>query len=326
MTDPEELRRLVNGYQATQAIHVAVTLGIPDLLAEGARGSDELAGATESHAPTLYRLLRALASIGVLDEHGERRFALTPLGGGLRSDAEPSIAAWARFVGRPYHWEAWGHLLHSVRTGETAFEHLHGESVWEYRATRPGESELFDRAMTALTRVGNQALVEAYDFGRFGVVVDVGGGRGALLAAILDANPRVRGVLFDQPHVVAGAEVGERCDVVAGSFFDAVPEGGDAYMLKSIIHDWEDAEAVAILRVCRRAMRPGTALLVIERELGGPNELPQAKFSDLNMLVAPGGRERSEEEYAALFAAGGFELVDVSRAGSAMCVFEGAAV
>jgi hypothetical protein len=325
VADLDELRRLVNGYQVTQAIHVAVTLGIPDLLADGARGSDELAAATESHAPTLYRLLRALASVGVLHEHDERRFTLTPLGQGFRSDAEPSLAAWTRFVGRPYHWGAWGHLLHGVRTGENPFQHLHGESIWEYRATRPEESVIFDDAMTALTRLSNEALVEAYDFGRFGVVVDVGGGHGALLAAILDANPRVRGVLFDQPHVVAGAEVGERCDVVAGSFFDAVPEGGDAYMLKSIIHDWEDAEAVAILRVCRRAMRPGSALLVIERELGDPNELPQAKFSDLNMLVAPGGRERSEEEYAALFAAAGFELVDVMPAGSGMCVFEGVA-
>jgi O-methyltransferase/methyltransferase family protein len=321
----DELRRLVNGYQVTQAIHVAVTVGIPDLLAHGARGSDELAAATESHAPTLYRLLRALASVGILHEDDERRFTLTPLGQGFRSDAEPSLAAWTRFVGRPYHWASWGHLLHGVCTGENAFEHLHGESVWEYRAKHPEESIIFDAAMTALTRLSNEALVHAYDFGRFGVVVDVGGGHGALLAAILDANPRVRGVLFDQPHVVAGAEVGERCDVVAGSFFDAVPEGCDAYMLKSIIHDWEDAEAVAILRVCRRAMRPGATLLVIERELGGPNELPQAKFSDLNMLVATGGRERSKEEYAALFAAAGFDLAGVTPAGSGMSVIEGVA-
>jgi O-methyltransferase/methyltransferase family protein len=324
MSDSEELRRLVNGYQVTQAIHVAVTLGIPDLLAGGARGGDDLAGETESHAPTLYRLLRALASVGVLHEDDQRRFTLTSLGEGLRSDAEPSLAAWARFVGRRYHWEAWGHLLHSVRTGENAFWDLHGESVWEYRATRPEESEIFDAAMTALTRVGNQALVAAYDFGRFGVVVDVGGGRGALLGAILDAYPQVRGVLFDQPHVVAGVDVGVRCEVVPGSFFDAVPEGGDAYVLKSIIHDWDDEEAVRILRVCRRVARPGSALLVIERELGGPNELPQAKFSDLNMLVVPGGRERSQEEYGALFAASGFELVHVTPAGG-MMVFEGTA-
>jgi hypothetical protein len=316
-----ELRQLINGYQVSQAIYVAATLGIADLLADGARLSDELAVSTDTHAPSLYRLLRALAGIGLLHEGEDRRFSLTPLGEPLRSDAPQPLGGWAAFIGREHHWNAWGHLLHSVRTGENAMRHVLGESVWDYRAARPEEAELFDRAMTDLTRTSNRALV-AYDFGRFRVVVDVGGGRGALLTAILDANPDVRGVLFDQPHVVAGVDLGERCEIVAGSFFDAVPSGGDAYVLKAIVHDWEDEEALQILRVCRAAMSDDATLLVIEVELGAPNE-PEGKLSDLNMLVGPGGRERTRKEYAELFAAAGFELASVTSTGGTHSVFEG---
>jgi O-methyltransferase/methyltransferase family protein len=318
----DEMRRLVSGYQVSQALHVFATLGIPDHLVGGARSSDELASLTDTHAPSLYRLLRALAAIGVLREEEERRFSLTLLGEALRSDTPETIAGWAAFIGRPYHWNAWAHLLHSIRTGENAMRHVLGQGPWEYRAEHPEESEIFDRAMTDLTRASHRALLEAYDFGRFGIVVDVGGGRGALLRAILDAHPEVRGVLFDQPHVVSSADVGERCEVVAGSFFEAVPEGGDAYVLKAIVHDWEDAEALAILRVCRTAMSEQSTLLVVEVELGAPNE-PDGKFSDLNMLVGPGGRERTRGEYAALFAAAGFELTGVTRTSGTHSLFEG---
>jgi O-methyltransferase domain/Dimerisation domain len=324
------LRRLVNGYQATQAIHVAAVLGIADLLAGGPRASDELAAATDAHPGSLYRLLRALAGIGVLHEEEGRRFALTPLGECLRSDADEPVGGWAAFVGRHENWEAWGSLLHSVRTGENAFRHVHGTDVWDYRAQRPEESTVFDRAMTDLTRRSNRALLDAYDFGRFATVVDVGGGRGALLAALLARHPAMQGILFDQAHVVAGAAellkaagVEDRCSVVAGSFFDEVPGGGDAYVLKAIVHDWEDDEAAAILRRCRSALPPHGVLLVVEQDLGGPNERAEAKLGDLNMLVAPGGRERSRDEYAALFAVGGFELVGVTPSESGLQVIEG---
>ena len=255
------LRRLVNGYQAAQAIHVAASLGIADLLADGAKTSDELAAATETHAGALYRLLRALAGLGVFHEGDDRRFSLTPLGDGLRTDAPESLAGWAAFMGRPYYWQAWGALGESVRTGENAFRLLHGTDVWEYRSRHPEESEIFDRAMMALTGGANRALLEAYEFGRFEKLVDVGGGNGTLLAAILAANPGLRGVLFDQPHVVSHAEevlqrvgVADRCEIVGGSFFDAVPAGGDAYLLKWIVHDWEDDPAREILLNCRRTM------------------------------------------------------------------------
>ena len=173
------------------------------------------------------------------------------------------LKGWADFVGRPYHWSAWADLRHSIETGESAFQHVHGADPWEYRARDHEESEIFDRAMTDLTRASARALLDSYDFGRFGVVVDVAGGRGALIAALLGEYPSLRGVLFDQPHVVAGAAeilaaagVADRCEVVGGDFFDAVPPGGDAYVLKSIIHDWEDEEATSILRTAGRRCRP----------------------------------------------------------------------
>jgi hypothetical protein len=213
------------------------------------------------------------------------------------------VAGWAAFVGRPYYWGAWAQLLHSVRTGENAFRSLHGTDVWAYRREHPEEAQIFDHAMTSLTGRLNAAVVEAHDFGRYGTVVDVGGSRGALLAGILQRNPAVRGILFDQPEVVAGAVAHDRMEVVGGSFFDAVPAGGDAYVLKSVIHDWEDAEAVAILRACRAAGAP--VVLLVERDLAAD---PLAPFSDLNMLVGPGGRERTLDEYGALLRAAGFAL------------------
>jgi hypothetical protein len=313
------LRRLGNGYQVSQAIHVMAELGIADLLADGPRASDELASATEADSDALYRLLRALASVGVLREDEERRFSLTPIGEGLRSDAPDSLHGWALYVGRPYYWQAWSSLEHSVRTGENAFRHLYGTDVWDYRAKHPEESAVFDGAMSALTRWSNETLLAAFDFGRFGTIVDVGGGRGTFLAALLDAYPALHGVLFDQEHVVAGVDLGERGRVVGGSFFDGVPSDGDAYVLKAIVHDWEDAEATTILRNCRKH---DATVLVIERVIGSPNEDPMTKFSDLNMLVAPGGRERTVDEFRELFAGAGLQLEGVTPTATYLGVLE----
>jgi hypothetical protein len=325
------LRRLITGFQVSQAIHVAATLGIADHLADGPRSSDELAQATESHPRSLYRLLRALAAIGLLHEDEERRFSLTPLGELLRRDVPESLAGSAAYVGRPYYWQAWANLLYSVRTGENAFRHVHGVDVWAYRAEHPEESEIFDRAMESLTRGAGAALIEAYDFGRFATVVDVGGGNGTLLAQVLAAHPALQGLLFDQPHVVAGAEcvlqeagVSDRCRVVASSFFDAVPEGCDAYLLKHIVHDWGDRQATAILQAVRRAVPSEGALLVLERVVGPPNKDLAAKLGDLNMLVMPGGKERTLDEYAALFAGAGFRLVGAMPTAAGVSVIEAA--
>ena len=291
-----ELRRLVNSYQLSQAIHVVAVLGIADLLAGGPRSSDELAQATETDPRALYRLLRALAAFGLFHEDEHRRFSLTELGDPLRSDAPESVAGWAAFVGRRNIRDAWSSLEESIRSGENAFRLAHGMSVWEYRAQHREESEAFDRAMGSSTQVVTRSLIDAYDFGRFQTIVDVGGGNGSLLRTMLDVYPALSGVLFDQPHVVEGVDLGERARVVAGSFFEAVPEGGDAYLLKWIIHDWEDEEAVAILRTVRE--RGGT-LLLIERIVEPPNEGAETKLGDLNMLVGPGGQERTLEEFAA---------------------------
>jgi O-methyltransferase domain/Dimerisation domain len=325
MTEPPSttLARLINGYQASQALHAAAVLGIGDALADGPRGVDDLAGAVEADPDALYRLLRALAALGVLDEGEDRTFALTEVGAGLRSDVPDSMVAWAAFIGRPYYWEAWSRLVHSVRTGENAFRMVHGVDPWGYRLQEPAEGAIFDRAMAATSRRGTGALVAAYDFGRFGTLVDVGGGNGGLIRALLERHPASRGVLFDQPHVVAGATPADRLEIVGGSFFERVPPGGDAYLLKWILHDWEDRQAATILRVVRAAMGAGAVVLVIERELAGPNEGAEGKLSDLNMLVAPGGRERSRDEYAALFEDAGLELTGVTPTSGELRVFEG---
>src|SRR3954449_3665594 len=232
-----ELNRLIGGYQAVQALHVAAVLDIAGLLSDGPRTSEELAESADAHADSLFRVLRALATIGIVEEQPGRRFAITELGAGLRDDA---VRTRLLFVGRPHHWNTWSELLHSVRTGENAFESIHGQTVWEYRSEHREESEAFDAWMTAQTHSVDGEIVSGYDFGRFAHVVDVGGGHGAFLATILAASPRTRGTLFDQEHVVARAPALERCDVVGGSFFEGVPPGADAYVLKSVIHDWRD--------------------------------------------------------------------------------------
>jgi len=320
LSSAAELRRLVNSYQLSQAIHVAAALGIADLVADGPRSSDELAAATDTNPRALYRLLRALAAFGLFHEDDDRRFSLTELGDPLRSDAPESVAGWAAFVGRRNIRDAWSALEESIRTGENAFELEHGVSVWEYRGQHLEESEIFDRAMASSSQVVIRSLVEAYDFGQFETIVDVGGGNGTLLAALLAEYAGLKGVLFDQAHVVENVDLGERGRVVAGSFFESVPEGGDAYLLKWIIHDWEDEEAVAILRTVRQN---GGALLLVEKIVDPPNEGADAKLSDLNMLVGPGGQERTLDEFRSLFEAAGYVLVGNTPSASGQHVIEG---
>ncbi|RWK40016.1 methyltransferase [Mesorhizobium sp.] len=328
-TAAAELQKLVNGFQVSQAICVAATLGIADHLKDGKRTSGELAALTNTNSQALYRLLRALASVGVFHEAEDRFFSLTPVGSALRSDVQHSVAPWAILAGRPYFRQAWSDLLHSVSTGENAFRHAHGKGVWEYRAEHPEESVIFDRAMTAMSRGVAAAVLAAYDFRRFSVVMDVAGGQGALLAEILRRNPGQRGILFDQPQVVAkagpvfdAAGVADRCDIVAGDFFVSVPEGADAIVLKWILHDWDDDTNIRILKTCRRAMRPEGKLLVLESILAPPNEGAGAKFGDLNMLVMPGGQERTAEEFRSLLAASDFQVVNIVEAGPRISVIE----
>lgn len=324
------LRKLVNGFQVSQAIHVAATLGIADLLIAGPVSSDDLASATDANPDALYRLLRALAAVGVFHEDAHRRFSLTALGACLRSDAPEPVAGWAVFIGQPSYQQAWGDLLNSVKTGANAFRHVHGVDPWTYRMQNPDTSVVFDRAMTDNARRTAVEVVGAYDFGRFACIADIGGGRGAFLAAILKNYPQCRGILFDQPHVVSGARaaldaasVADRCEVIGGDFFAEVP-AADAYVLMAILHDWEDAQCIDILTVCRKAA-PQAVILVVEHEMGTQNTSPESKFSDLNMLVGPGGRERTEAEYTALFNAAGYRLTSVTPTSIGIGIFEGVA-
>jgi hypothetical protein len=329
MDATRELRRLVYGYQVSQALHAAAMLGVSDLLADGPRRVSDLATSTGADERSLLRLLRALATVDFYRRTEDGRFANTDLGNALRTDAARPIAAWAQFMGSDYYWAAWGHLLHSVRTGENAFAALYGMSVWEYRRAHPEQQVVFDAAMTAMSAGVADAVVDAYDFSRVGTVVDVGGGRGMLLSAILRACPSTRGVLFDQPDVVRAADevllaagVADRCSTVGGSFFSSVPAGGDAYLLKSVIHDWPDDESVTILRNCRNVMADTSVLLLVEQVLDVAPDPTRTAFSDLNMLVMPGGQERTADEYAMLLSAASFQLSAVVPTASDVFVLE----
>jgi len=319
---------MITAYMTSQVIYVAARLGIAELLQDGARSGDELARATGTHAPSLRRLLRGLAAVGVVDEIEPGRFELTSFGALLRPGVPGSVRNLALlFVDEPV-WRAWGSLLHSVRTGETAFDHVFGMGTFDYFARHPEAAAIFNEAMTEGTRWAAPAVIAAYDFSRFQTIVDIGGGNGTLLAAILAANPGLRGTVFDLAMGVAGARshleaagVADRRQVVEGDFFvQPLPSGADAYLLKSVIHDWDDERSIAILENCRRAMPAHGKLLLVEPVLPASVERSEAHqrmvMSDLNMLAVAGGRERTEDEFGALLKSAGFRLTAVVPAGA----------
>lgn len=309
-----QVRRILTGVRLSQAVAVAATLGIPDALAEVPRTADDVAAAVGGEQATTYRLLRTLAAGGILHESDDRTFALTDLGVALRSDVTGSVRDQAILFGKPYVLASWGNLEHSIRTGENAFTALHGEDVWTWRARTPAEESAFNRAMASMSATVGPALAAMDVFEGASTVADIGGGSGTLLAAVLAAHPRLRGILFDQPNVVAeappilaAAGVEDRAELVGGSFFESVP-AADVYLVKAILHDWPDEECAQILRTIRAAAGQTSRLVVIERVLGGPNEDLAGKLMDLHMLVMPGGLERTLDEWRALFAISGFEL------------------
>lgn len=311
------LIQMMTGYWVSQAIYVAAKLGVADLLAEGALSFEELATKTKTDASSLRRVLRALASIGIFTEPSSGMFALTPLASLLRTGTPDSMRALAIMYAEE-QYRAWGDVLHSVRTGETAFEHQFGTSYFGYLAQHPESDRVFNEAMTGWTMQLVGAVVDTYDFSQFQTVVDVGGSYGTLLAAILQSNPTMRGILFDQPHVAAAAQgqleiagVAERCTTAGGDFFTELPSGGDAYILAQILHDWDDERSVAILQQCRRAISEHGKLLVIELVLPSGEEPFLGKWLDLHMLVLLGARERTATEYEALFQKAGFALAGV---------------
>jgi O-methyltransferase domain len=307
----------------TQALRVVAELGIADLLAHGARSVDELAAASGAHAPSLYRFMRALASCGVFAEtKDERVFELTPMAELLRADVEGSLRDVAIFMGADWHWQVWGDAMYSARTGKVAWEHVHGKEVFPYFAEHAGAARVFDDAMTSFSKMVAKAVVAAYDFSSVGKLADIAGGHGSLLAAILRANPQLQ--VIEGAHGQLEKEgVSARCELASGDFFESVPPGADAYLMKHIIHDWDDARALSILRNCHRAMPETGKLLLVEMVVPPGNEPHFGKIQDIEMMLSPGGLERTAEEFRALFAAAGFELTRIIPTASPMSVIEG---
>ena len=321
-----KLLPMLFGRTTTQLVALVARLKIPDLV-DGQTPVADLARARDLHEPTLYRVLRLLAAIGIFEESPGRLFALTPLGALLRSDAKGSLREFAVFNGSPWVNGAYGNLEHSLRTGSPAFVGAFGQDMFAYLAGHPKDAAVFNGAMTSMSRDGAPAICDAYDFAGVRSVVDVGGGHGFLLSTILRAHPALRGVLFDLPAVVDGARaqlaadgVAERCEVVAGDFFRAVPAGADRYLLKFIIHDWDDERAIQILRKCRDAMDPDGRVIVAEIVVEPGNVM--ALLRDVQMLALTAGRERERAEFASLFAAAGLELVRVLPTRSSVSLVE----
>jgi hypothetical protein len=325
----DQLLAMASGAWVTQMIHVAAELGLADALAGGEREVAELAAACGADPDALFRLLRGLASLGIFQETQPRRFALTPLAELLRSDHPSSLRQFARMLGDE-HYLSWNDLLHSVRTGENAFRHRHGCSVFAWYQQHPRRGEIFDGAMTDFSRQETAALLDACDFADAGHLVDVGGGRGALLQQVLRAHGQLRGTLFDQPAVVAPvavpADLEGRLSVRGGDFFAETPAGADTYLLKHILHDWGDDACRTILTHIRAALAPGGRVLIVEPVIPPGNDPFPGKLLDLNMLVmTEGGRERSAEEYAALLASVGLRLSRIVPTPSAVSVVEAVA-
>jgi O-methyltransferase domain/Dimerisation domain len=315
VTPAVALRHLSTGFWISQAIAVAASVGIADHLQSGPKNCAELAPAVGVHAGALYRLLRAIASVGVFAEDQQGRFSLTPLATLLLTEGPGSWRAAAILNGEPWVWQPWGALAYSVKTGKPAFEHVFGMEFEAYLAQHPEAADTFQAFMHVATAEEALVVAPAYDFSGLSTVVDVGGGRGALLAAILKCNPHLRGILFESPQVIADAPallaaqgVADRCELVAGDFFQALPMGADAYILKWILVSWDDEPSVRILQNCRQALGSRGRLLVIERIIPPGNEPFFGKLADLNLLVMYAGRQRTEMEYRALFARAGFEL------------------
>jgi hypothetical protein len=325
------LTQLAFGALLTQALYVAAKLDIAELLARGPRPVAELAEETGTHERSLFRVLRSLASVGVFREIEPKVFALTPLAEPLRSDAPGSMRNGAIFMGEAWHWRVWGDLLHSVRTGETAWGHTHGAEVFDYFAVNPEQAAIFNRAMTDMSTGVAPAIVEAYDFSEFGTLADIAGGHGYLLAQILKSNPQLSGILFDVASVIEGAGellekegVSSRVEKVSGDFFASVPSA-EAYILKHIIHDWDDERSVTILKNIRKAMNPGAKVLVVESVVPAGDGPHYSKLLDLEMLASPGGVERTAEEYAALFEQANLRLTRIIPTRSPFSIVEAVA-
>jgi hypothetical protein len=310
--NPPLLFQMATSYWLSQAIYVAAKLGVADLLEDGPKSSAELSAATSCDRSSLFRVLRALASAGILSQIDGDRFALTRLAGTLRSNVPGSQRAIAITLGE-VHYQACGDLLHAVRTGSPAFNQVFGASLFEHLAQNPEDGAAFNQGMTDIASMVAYAILLAYDFSKIPSVVDVGGGEGQLLRRILRWYPEMTGTVFDYSSALRSpASVKEdRCSFIAGSFFDSVPAGAEAYLMCSVLHDWNDELAVAILRNCRKATANNARLLVVETVVPETSAASFSKLLDINMMAMSSGRERTKSEFQALLDAAGFKLTRI---------------
>jgi hypothetical protein len=315
---------------ASASLYVAITLNVADHLAAGPKDVSDLARATGANEDALFRILRLLVSVGIFAEAGPRRFALNASSELLRKDVPGSLRGIAVFLSDPFHFKVYASLMDSVMTGKPAVDAAFGMPIFDYLAKNPDYSKVFNEAMTAFSAPVVSAALEAYDFSGIGLLVDVAGGHGEVLMSILKKHPKVRGVLTDVGHVIdgakpriAGAGLADRCQAVPCDFFAAVPEGGDAYIMKHIIHDWDDARATTILKNIAKAMGPKRGkVILLESVIAGDGAPDFGKFIDIEMLAMPGGKERSADEFRALFAGAGFELTRIVPTQSPLSVVE----
>ncbi|CAN5479168.1 methyltransferase [soil metagenome] len=327
------LLQMLFGYAPARAISIVAQLRIADLLADSPKTAEELALTTNSHPRSLYRLLRACASVRVFSEDSDKRFSLSPMAEFLRSDNPQSLRAFAEMLAHAEQFQTWSALDFSVQTGTPAFDKVHGMPIFEYYPTHPKSGQIFNDAMTSMSLGSSMAVIQAYDFSGINKLVDIGGGHGFLLASVLEKYPTMTGVLYDTAPIVAQAKelvekhgVANRCQMVGGNFFESAPSGGDAYMMKHIIHDWNDAECVMILKHCRKGISEGGKLLVIEMVVPTGNEPSLSKLLDLQMLAVLPGCERTEAEYSALLNQAGFKLTKIVSTMSPYSVIEGVAI
>ena len=322
---------MIWGTHISRAVYVAAELRIADLLADGPVSSTELARATRTHEPSLYRVLRLLAALGVLDTVEPRSFGLTALGDRLRSDAPACVRSWATFAESLGGVRPFEHILHTVRTGEPGFDTALGMKIFDFLAQNPQNAATFDAAMSERTAAFAPSVAGTCDFSRARTVVDVGGGTGTLLVEILRRHAHLHGVLFETPAVAARADavldaidLADRCQVLAGDFFQNLPDGADYYVLANVLHDWDDTQAAQILRNCRLAMARDGRVLIVERLIPDtPGDAVPTLLSDINMLVITGGQERTTAEYGDLLAAAGLTIGEVRPVAFPYGVIEG---
>jgi hypothetical protein len=324
--------QLMNGGYVAGAVACVAELRIPDLVESGPKSADELAAQIGANAQALFRLMRATACVGVLSEGSNGKFSQTPLSSVLRTNATPGLRGWVAMYGREWHTRGWGVLSHCVRTGKQAIDEIYGQPIFQFFAQHPEESAIFNEAMTNLSALDGPATAKAYSFAGLQTIVDVAGGHGALLAEILSRNPHMRGTLLEMPNVVEGAKSGplkpmlDRCSFASCDIFSGALPAADAYIMKHIIHDWPDDKCVQILKACRKSVNPDGKLLVVDSVIQPGNNFEPGKFLDIQMLIFPGGRERTESQFRDIFNASGWKLTRLIPTAAAESIVEGVPV